>query len=250
MKEKTIVEKLKDLYNLQQIDSQIDEIQVLKGELPMEVKDLEDEIAGLNTRMERLQEEIDDLESLISGHEAKKAEALALLERYEKQLDEVKNNREFEALTREIELQRLEIQLAEKRMEESVKKLALKKEQMLLNQDVLKGKQENLDVKSKELKEIIEKTEKEEKKLRRMSGKAMKEVEEHLALAYQRIRGTYRNGLAVVTIERDSCGGCFNKIPPQIQVEVSQGQKIITCEHCGRILVDPQLFGLQVEEQA
>ncbi len=249
MKDKTIVEKLKDLYNLQQIDSQIDEIQVLKGELPMEVKDLEDEIAGLNTRIERLQEEIDDLEKLINAHEAKKAEALALLERYQKQLDNVANNREFEALTKEIDLQRLEIQLAEKRMEESVKKLAAKKETMMLNQEALKSKQENLDVKSKELNEIIEKTEKEEKKLRRMSSKAMKEIEERMLLAYQRIRSSYRNGLAVVTVERDSCGGCFNKIPPQIQVEVSLGQKIITCEHCGRILVDPQLFEAPTEAE-
>ncbi len=249
MADKTIIERLKDLYNLQQIDSQIDEIQVLKGELPMEVKDLEDEIAGLETRMKKLQAIIDELESTISGYEAKKAEASALLERYEKQLDNVANNREYEALTREIDLQKLEIKLADKRIEEALKKLTVKKEQMLVSQEELKRMQENLEEKKKELSEIIEATEKEEKKLRRMSGKAQKEIDERMLLAYQRIRRSYRNGLAVVTVERDACGGCFNKVPPQMQLEVGAGNKIITCEHCGRILVDPQLFGMAAEAE-
>lgn len=242
--EKTIVEKLQDLYNLQAIDSKLDELEVLKGELPMEVSDLEDEIAGLSTRVSRLDTQIEEMEADMLMHERNIAEAEALLDRYSKQMDNVKNNREYDALMKEQEMQRLEIQLSQKKIGQIKRDLEAKNETLFATTERMNIKSENLKSKKVELEKIIEKTEKEELKLRKSSDKARAGIEERLLTAYDRIRKSYRNGLAVVTVSRNSCGGCFNTIPPQVQMEITQRKKILACEHCGRILVDDETAGL------
>ena len=241
MVEQTIAEKLSNLYQLQMIDSKIDEIQIMKGELPMEVSDLEDDIVGLETRIGRLGGQVQELEVEMSKHAANMKEAEALILRYQTQMDNVKNNREFDALTKEIELQRLDIQLAEKKLRQSRVDLDKKQETLGATNDRLTAKKKELDIKRVELEKIIEKTEKEEDKLKKDSEKARKNIEERLIKAYDKIRSSYRNGLSVVSVERNSCGGCFNKIPPQLQLEIAQRKKIVACEHCGRILVDDQI---------
>jgi len=248
-KEQTIAEKLKDLHDLQLIDSQLDEIEVLKGELPVEVSDLEDEIAGFDTRIEKLQSAIKDLEVDVSKHYGNIKDSEALIAKYNKQLDSVKNNREYEALTKEIELQELEIKLSEKRIRETKLNVDLRTESLDQAIERKDSKLKDLETKKIELEKIIEKTVKEEEKLKKQTDKARKKIEERLLLAYDKIRKTYRNGLAVVTVERDSCGGCFNQIPPQMQLEISLSKKIIACEHCGRVLVDSAIIheGLPVD---
>ncbi|MCB0633133.1 MAG: hypothetical protein KDD15_25515 [Lewinella sp.] len=241
MAELTVAEKLKNMFELQLIDSQIDEIQILKGELPIEVSDLEDDIAGLETRIKRLENQVSDLEDEVSKHMANINEANALIERYEKQMDNVKNNREYDALSKEIEMQRLEIQLSNKKIKTTREEVMKKDETLKATQDRLAAKQADLKTKKVELEQIIEKTDKDEKKLSALSNEAREKVEERLIRAYDKIRTSYRNGLAVVTVERDACGGCFNQIPPQMQLEIAQRKKIIACEHCGRILVDDLL---------
>lgn len=241
MAELTVAEKLKNMFELQLIDSQIDEIQILKGELPIEVSDLEDDIAGLETRIKRLENQVSDLEEEVSKHMANINEANALIERYEKQMDNVKNNREYDALSKEIEMQRLEIQLSNKKIKTTREEVMKKDETLKATQDRLAAKQADLKTKKVELEQIIEKTDKDEKKLTALSNEAREKVEERLIRAYDKIRTSYRNGLAVVTVERDACGGCFNQIPPQMQLEIAQRKKIIACEHCGRILVDDSL---------
>ncbi|PHN03046.1 hypothetical protein CRP01_28595 [Flavilitoribacter nigricans DSM 23189 = NBRC 102662] len=241
MAELTVAEKLKNMFELQLVDSQIDEIQILKGELPIEVSDLEDDIAGLETRISRLENTVKDLEDEVSKHQANITEANALIDRYEKQMDNVKNNREYDALSKEIEMQRLEIQLSNKKIKGTKEEVFKKEETLKATQDRLASKQADLKTKKVELEQIIEKTDKDEKKLRALSDKAREKVEDRLMRAYDKIRTSYRNGLAVVTVERDACGGCFNQIPPQMQLEIAQRKKIIACEHCGRILVDDSL---------
>ncbi len=238
MAELTVEEKLRELYELQLIDSQIDEIQILKGELPDEVQDLEDDIAGLELRISKMENTIKDLQDEANGHQAKIKESEAAILRYQAQLDNVKNNREFEALTKELEFQKLEIQLAEKRTRQVKIEIESKEETLKATQERLQKKSKELETKKSELEQIIEKTEKDEDKLKKKSEAARKNIEERLIKAYDRVRTSYRNGLAVVTVERDSCGGCFNKIPPQLQLEISMRKNINACEHCGRILVD------------
>lgn len=234
-------DKLRQLYALQRIDSEVDKIEILKGELPMEVSDLEDEITGLETRLKNLQDTVKDIEKEGQKFTARIAECESLIKKYTKQLDDVKNNREYDALSKELEMQKLEIQLAEKKARENGDKVAAKTTVIKEVKDKLKIKKANLDQKKEELEQIIAKTEKEEKALRKAAQVAETKIEERLLKAYHRIRGSYRNGLALVAIERDACGGCFNEIPPQIQLEVAQRKKIIACEHCGRILVDEAL---------
>jgi len=243
----SIEEKLKLLFSLQRIDTKIDEIEVLKGELPSEVSDLEDEITGLETRLKNLNDTVKDIEKEAQKFTSKISEGESLIKKYTKQLDDVKNNREFDALSKELEMQKLEIQLAEKKAREINDKVSAKNTVIKEAKEKLKAKKSNLDVKKDELKSIIAKTEKEEKALRKNSATAEALIEERLLKAYHRIRNNYRNGLALVAIERDACGGCFNQIPPQIQLEVSQHKKIIACEHCGRILVDSEIAGYTVE---
>jgi predicted nucleic acid-binding Zn-ribbon protein len=241
-KELSVAEKLRNLYELQSVDSKIDEIEILKGELPMEVSDLEDEIAGLETRIAKLGNVVEGLEDEVSNHNANIKEAEALIERYSKQLDNVKNSREYEALVKELELQKLEIQLSEKKIREARQTTEKKQETLDATVERKERKDKELEAKKVELKEIISKTEKEEKVLRKRTEEARKHVEPRLIKAYDKIRESYRNGLAVVHVERNSCGGCFNKIPPQVQLEISMRKKIIVCEHCGRVLVDDNIL--------
>jgi uncharacterized protein len=242
MSEATIAEKLKQLYELQQIDCQIDEISVLKGELPMEVTDLEDAIAGLDTRIAKINASIEEFSKEIKGHKTKIGESESLIQKYKTQLDNVKNNREFEALTKELQMQELEIQLSEKKIKKAGEEIERLEKTLASNVEVKQKNATNLNLKKDELKEIIDKTEKDEQKLLSASEKARKKVEDRLLKAYDKTRSSYRNGLAVVTVERNSCGGCFNKIPPQLQLEIAMRKNIIVCEHCGRILVDSEIL--------
>jgi len=240
----TVEEKLEALYNLQQVDKKINEIYKLRGELPLEVNDLEDEIAGLNTRADNLKAEIDGVQENIAENKLKVKEAEALKAKYEKQLNNVKNNREYDALTKEIDNQNLDIQLANKKSKESEETIKSKEEYLKKSKEVLKAKKKDLVVKNKELEKISKETEKEEKKLLNKRKKLSNTIEERLIKAYDRIRDAYKNGMAVVKVERNSCGGCFAKVPPQRQLELGQRKKIISCEHCGRILVE---FGEEEE---
>jgi predicted nucleic acid-binding Zn-ribbon protein len=223
----TVAEKLKTLYQLQLIDAQIGEIEVLKGELPMEVSDLEDDIVGLETRLEKTVNSVKELQTTMSRYVANIKEAEALKIKYKTQLDNVKNNREYEALTKELEMQDLDIQLAEKRIKQSKMDIAKQEESQANTEERLNKKKTDLEAKQVELNEIISKTEHEENALRAESNAAREHIEERLIKAYDKIRSSYRNGLAVVTVQRDSCGGCFNKIPPQVQLEISMRKKII-----------------------
>ncbi|MFT5834983.1 MAG: putative nucleic acid-binding Zn-ribbon protein [Cognaticolwellia sp.] len=234
----TVGQKLKALNQLQQVDSRLDEFSVLKGELPMEVEDLEDEIAGLQTRIGNIELSIAEQKDEVGRHHANVAEAQDLIVRYKKQLDEVKNNREFEALSKEVELQSLEIQLSEKRIREANNVIKNKEATLEVSRERLSVKEKDLENKKIELEKIIADTEKEEAKLLRKQARARKKIEPRFLKAYDKIRGAYRNGLAVVTVERDACGGCFNRIPPQVQVEITHRKKVLLCEHCGRVLVD------------
>lgn len=236
--EATVAEKLRMLWNLQQNDSQLDEIQILKGELPMEVSDLEDEIAGLDTRIKKLKGSLKESEQDIARIQNSAKEAEGNIKKYQKQLDEVKNNREYEALQKEIELAKLDIQLAEKKAREVKGQIDSKRDSLTVSEAKFEAKQKDLEAKRVELQEIIARTEQEENRLRERSEKARAGIEDRLLKAYDKTRRTYRNGLSVVTVERHSCGGCFNNVPPQIQLEIGLHKKIIACEHCGRILVD------------
>ncbi len=248
--EASVAEKLRALWNLQQIDSQLDEIQILKGELPMEVSDLEDEIAGLDTRVKKLKVILKESEQDIAKMQTMAKEADANIKKYMKQLDEVRNDREYEALQKEIELAKLDIQLAEKKVREAKAGLDSKKDNLSVAEARMEAKQKELEAKKIELQSIIEKTEEEEKRLHSHSEKARQGIEERLLNAYDKTRRTYRNGLSVVTVERNSCGGCFNSVPPQVQLEIGVHKKIIACEHCGRILVDQSIANPETVEMA
>jgi predicted nucleic acid-binding Zn-ribbon protein len=241
----SVEDRLRRLYALQDVDSKLDEIEVLKGELPMEVNDLDDEIAGLETRTNNLKAAVKEIEAEVAHQKAKIKEAESLQKKYKKQLDDVKNNREFDALTKEIELQGLEVQLCEKKIRDAQVRIDAKEETLKEAKARMSDKKKNLEAKKVELEKIIENTDKEEKKLRKLATTARKEIDERLLAAYEKIRKSYRNGLAVVPVDRDACGGCFNQIPPQIQLEISQRKKVIACEHCGRILVDHDIAGLE-----
>ena len=240
-KEYSVEEKLKTLIRVQKIESKLDQIQILKGELPMEVKDLEDEIEGLNARKNRIEEEINGIQEFIESRKEAIKEAQGLEKKYEKQSENVKNNREFEAINKELEMQGLEIKLAEKHIKDANEELIEKSEVLEKAKKAIGGKEKNLEHKKGELDKIIADTEKEENHLKAQVNAAREGVEERLLISFDRIRNSYRNGLSVVPIERESCGGCFNTIPPQRQSEIKQHKKIIVCENCGRILVDTDL---------
>jgi len=246
----TVEEKLRDLFALQAIDSKTDEVKLLKGALPIEVSDLEDEISGFNTRIEKLNSDIADVDSKIAKHNENIKTAETLSERYTKQLDDVKNNREFEALQKEIELQGLEIQLSQKRIKEASAEKEKKQELLTETTEKIDGKKADLAQKKEELEKIIEKTEKEENTLKNKSTKQRAKIEDRLLKAYDKARHAYRNGLAVVTYRRGSCGGCFNRIPPQLQIEIGMRKEILACEHCGRVLIDHDIAGIADEEAA
>ncbi|MBK6611146.1 MAG: hypothetical protein IPI59_00255 [Sphingobacteriales bacterium] len=234
-------EKLIAMYRLQRIHSKIDELRTLRGELPIEVQDLEDEISGLNVRIQKLEHDMDELNTKADDYANTIKEAETYISKYTEQTDNVKNSREFNALTKEIEMQRLEIELANRRTREAQADIAEKSRLLAETQLRLNSKQVDLEHKREELKTITAETEIEEKKLQKAADRAVLDIEDRMLTAYERIRGNYKNGLAVVTVERDSCGGCFGKIPPQRQLELKQRKKIILCEHCGRILVDPEV---------
>ncbi len=238
----SVEEKLKALYELQLIDSKIDKLRIIRGELPLEVQDLEDVVAGLETRFESYTQENKELEQQISDKQNAIKDHKANIKKYEAQLGKVKNNREYDAITKEIEFQNLEIQLCEKRIKEYKFAMESKEEFLSKAEDELKDKKKDLKVKKSELDEIIEETQKEEQDLLKSSDEKSKFIEPRLINAYRRIRSNSKNGLAVVPIERDACGGCFNKIPPQRQLDIKTHKKIIVCEHCGRVLVDPNII--------
>ena len=241
VKDFSVEEKLTSLVRLQKIDCKLDEIQILKGELPIEVKDLEDEIEGLHARQTRVEEEINGIQEFIAQKKEGIAVADALVKKYEKQSDNVKNNREFEAINKEIEMQTLEVKLCEKHIKDATEEIGEKARQLDAAKKAVASKETNLAGKKGELEKIISETEKEEKHYNKLAGEARSHVDERLLLSYDRIRKNYRNGLGVVPVERDSCGGCFHAIPPQKQSEIKLRKKVIVCENCGRILVDTDL---------
>ena len=241
VKDFSVEEKLTAVLGLQKIDSKIADIKTLKGELPMEVKDLEDEIAGLQTRINNIDAEIGNINTFIEEKTNAKKDALALIKKYEKQQDNVKNNREFEAISKEMEMQELEVKLNDKHIKDATYEQRDRTNSRLKTEEKIQVVEESLKVKRTELEKITADTDKEEKALAKKSEEAKEKVDPRLLTAYERIRSSYRNGLAVVPILRDSCGGCFNVIPPQRQSEIRQHKKIIVCEHCGRILVDTDL---------
>ena len=244
-KQATVEEKLIALYKLQSIDTEIDKIKILRGELPLEVQDLEDEIAGLQTRVTNINEDIADFDKTIKEKESMMKDSKALIKKYDEQLKNIRNNREFDSLNKEIEFQNLEIELAEKRIKEA-------KSSIVGKMDVISGAKIRLDdrkgdltTKNSELEGIIAETQKDEKKLSKESGSAEKVIDERLLNAYKRLRGSVRNGLAVVPVLRDACGGCFNSVPPQRQMDIATRKKVIVCEHCGRVLVDKVIAGVE-----
>lgn len=236
-KEVTIAQKLDALFELQKIDSEIDRIRTIRGELPLEVQDLEDEISGLNTRVGKINDEIQELETEIADRKMASKDSEAAIVKYKEQQNNVRNNREFESLSKEIEFQELEIKLHEKKSKEAKYKIDLKQETLTEATDRLTSKQGDLALKQSELDAIISETQKDEDRLLKASDDAKKKIETRLVFAYDRLRENAKNGLAVVQVMRGSCGGCFNKIPPQRQLDIVTKKKIIVCEHCGRILV-------------
>ena len=240
-KEVTVEEKLRALYDLQLIDSRIDEIKNVSGELPLEVEDLEDEIAGLNTRLSNFAEDIANLETDINNKRLLIEESKALMKKYEEQQKKVRNNREYDSLTKEIEYQELEIQLAEKRIKEYTAKIAQKEEVIDATKGKLDQQENHLSHKRAELDDILKETEKEQEMLTKKSIEYASAIDEHLLAAYKRIRNKVKNGLAVVSIERGASGGSFFTIPPQVQVEIATRKKITIDEYSGRILVDADL---------
>ncbi|WP_300254908.1 C4-type zinc ribbon domain-containing protein [uncultured Alistipes sp.] len=234
-------EKILALYELQKIDSKIDEINKVKGELPLEVQDLEDEMAGMTTRIEHVNAEIEELNSLIKQRKREVDQAKIMIGNYKEQQNNVRNNREFDAITKEIEYQELEIELAEKRLKEYAAGIKAKKLQLEEAENLSKERAADLAAKKAELESIEVETAPQVAEYEAQRERVLAKIDERLLAAYERIRRNVRNGLAVVTVKRDACGGCFNRIPPQRQVDIRQGKKIIVCEYCGRILVaDPE----------
>jgi len=238
----SVEDRLKALYQLQMIDSEVDKIRIVRGELPLEIEDLEDLIGGLQTRLEKLNSELDAINNEILTKKNANLDAEALVKKYEKQLKNIKNNREFSSLTKELEYKGLEIQLNEKHISEFQAKVLHKEEVINELKSQISDREDELSLKNKELAAIIKETEKEEKALLKKSEKAQAVIEERILSAYNRIRGKVRNGLAVVSVDRDACGGCFNQIPPQRQLDIQMHKKVIVCEHCGRILVDSNIL--------
>ena len=245
--ELSVEEKLDALYQLQTTLSSIDEKRALRGELPLEVQDLEDEIAGLHTRVEKIQNEIADFEYAVSQKRGEIADAQASVERYKSQLDEVKNNREYDTLTKEIEFQSLEIELCNKKIKEALIKVEEKKHDLEHTEAVIKDREIALTEKKSELDEIMQETREEEELLKEKAKELETRIEPRLLTSFKRIRKNARNGLGIVYVQRDACGGCFNKIPPQRQLDIKMHKKIIVCEYCGRIMIDPQLAKVKVE---
>jgi uncharacterized protein len=239
--EMPVEERLKLLFELQKVNSEKDKLKILRGELPLEVQDLEDEIAGLKTRVNNFHDDIKNLETAIANRKAAIQESKALIAKYTDQQNNVRNNREFDSLSKEIEFQNLEMELSEKRIKEHTAELSKKTEAIDSSKALLVERESDLENKQRELEEITEETKIETERLNERAAKIETLIEERLLIAFRRIRKNARNGLAVVSVERDSCGGCFNKIPPQRQLDIASRKKVIVCEYCGRILVDKDI---------
>lgn len=236
--ENTVAKKLEALVKLQSIDSELDELKKVRGALPDEVMDLEDEIAGYQTRIDKQNAELQDFEQNISNNRTAIKDAEKLIQKYEEQQMNVRNNREYDAITKETELQKLEIQILEKRIKEAFEKIESKKEEIEGTQGIQEERKKDLESKKKELEVITQESEDDEKKLEKSRGNASKNVEDRIFKSYEKVRNNMRNGLAVVPVKRGACGGCFNIVPPQKQAEIREKKKLIVCEHCGRILAD------------
>ena len=247
-KEVSVQDKLKMLYELQTVVSEIDKINTLRGELPLEVQDLEDEIVGLKTRLSNLQDEIKNLNTAVTNKKTEIKDSKTKIDHYKEQQENVRNNREFDAISKEMEFQNLEIELAEKRIKEYSVDIKSKGELLDASNMLLKEREEDLVRKKKELEEITAETAVEEELLKSKTAKIATMIEERLLTAFNKIRKNARNGLSVVTVQRDACGGCLNKIPPQRQLDIASRKKIIVCEYCGRILVDKDIATPQEEE--
>jgi hypothetical protein len=246
----SVEERLKTLYQLQTTLSSIDEKRALRGELPLEVQDLEDEIEGLTTRIEKIQSDINDFDRAVSQKKGEIETAKASVERYKAQLNEVKNNREYDTLSKEIEFQELEIELCNKKIKEANIRIEEKKAELAQNQEIIDDRRQALEMKKGELDEIMEETRTEEEKLKAKVKELEIKIEPRLLTSFKRIRKNARNGLGIVYVQRDACGGCFNKIPPQRQLDIKMHKKIIVCEYCGRIMIDPELAGVKIESAA
>jgi len=243
----SVEDKLKALYDLQKIDTEIDKLNKLRGDLPLEVRDLEDELEGLQTRISKFDDEIKNLQTMVTEKKSAIKESKELIKKYAEQQMKVRNNREFDAITKENEYQNLEIELSEKRIKEYTEQLSDKKGIIEDSKDIFKDKKNDLKLKKDELDAIVANTQKDEDKLQKKSEKTEKLIEERLVTAYKRIRANARNGLAVVPVERDACAGCFNSLPPQMQLDIAARKKILVCEHCGRILVDKYIDKTEAE---
>jgi predicted nucleic acid-binding Zn-ribbon protein len=244
----SVEEKLRALYQLQSMLSEIDKIKTLRGELPLEVQDLEDEVAGLGTRIEKIQNEIAELKANVVNKKIEIEAAKVSVEKYKSQQENVRNNREYDVLSKEIEFQSLEIELCEKRIRESQAAEKAKNEELERSTVALEERKQDLEAKKAELEEIVSETKQEEERLREKAKALETTIEPRLLQAFKRIRKNSRNGLGVVYVQRDACGGCFNKIPPQKQLDIRSRKKIIVCEYCGRIMVDPELAGVVAEQ--
>ena len=244
----SVEEKLKTLYQLQTALSAIDEKRTLRGELPQEVDDLEDEIEGLNTRIQRIQTDIEEFEKAVAQKRGEIVEREDSMARYKAQLDEVKNNREYDTLSKEIEFQSLEIEMCNKKIREAQARITEKNEELEANKAAIEERKGDLEVKKSELDEIMEETRAEEEKLKEKVRDLEVKIEPRLLASFKRIRKNARNGLGIVYVQRDACGGCFNKIPPQRQLDIKMHKKVIVCEYCGRIMIDPELAGVKVEK--
>ena len=241
----TVEEKLETLYKLQTTLSAIDEKRALRGELPLEVQDLEDEIAGLTTRVEKIKDEIEDFQQAVTQKKAEIAAAQISVKKYNEQLDDVQNNREYDTLKKEIEFQTLEIELCNKKIREAATKVEERKSDLKRAEEQIEDRKQALEEKKNELDEIVEETRAEEERLRDKAKDLEMKVEPRLLTSFKRIRKNARNGLGIVYVQRDACGGCFNKIPPQRQLDIKMHKKIIVCEYCGRIMIDPELAGVK-----
>ena len=242
-----VEQKLKNLYSLQTKLSEIDEIKTLRGELPLEVQDLEDEIEGLSHRLHKYEEEIEHIKGDIAQKQESIKEAQAMMTRYQSQLEDVRNNREYDNLSKEIEFQSLEIELLRKKINDAERLINLKTGDLEKGRAALETRQQDLDQKKAELDEIVADTKADEEKLREKAKAIETTIEPRLLTAFKRIRQSSRNGLGIVYVQRDACGGCFNKIPPQRQLDIRMRKKIIVCEYCGRIMIDPELAGVKIE---
>ena len=246
----TVEERLKTLFQLQTTLSAIDEKRALRGELPLEVQDWEDEIAGLATRIEKIKAEIVDFQTAITRKRGEIQQAQATVERYQNQLQEVKNNREYDTLTKEVEYQTLEIELCDKKIREAMIKVEERKRDLETTGETMADREAALEEKKGELDEIMQETKEEEDKLKAKAKDLETKIEPRLLGSFKRIRKNARNGLGIVYVQRDACGGCFNKIPPQRQLDIKMHKKIVVCEYCGRIMIDPELAGVKIENKA